>query len=211
MIDEKWTLANERADEAGILLAQSLLNSTAGHRPVSLVGFSFGARMIIACLNELARNQEIWESQRERNEVDGTTETTAKAKVTSFRKNLSKSMKQYETHVSFNREPASIIEDVIIMGTVASVNKSAWQSCRGIVAGRLVNCYSTNDMILALIYRSKNLGSTLLNPPVGIRSVHVPGVENYDISHLVASHSEYSIAVHEILQIVGYNQPVNIR
>ena len=94
MIDEKWTLANERADEAGILLAQSLLNSTAGYRPVSLVGFSFGARMIIACLNELARNQEIWESQRERNEVDGTTETTAKAKVTSFRKNLSKSMKQ---------------------------------------------------------------------------------------------------------------------
>lgn len=34
-IDEKWTLAAERSDEAGILLAECLLNSNAGHRPVS--------------------------------------------------------------------------------------------------------------------------------------------------------------------------------
>lgn len=35
IIDAKWTLVSERSDEAGVLLAQSLLNSNAGHRPVS--------------------------------------------------------------------------------------------------------------------------------------------------------------------------------
>jgi len=44
MIDGTWTLAIERADLAGIELARSLLESQAGHRPVTLIGFSMGAR-----------------------------------------------------------------------------------------------------------------------------------------------------------------------
>ena len=203
IIDEKWTLATERADEAGILLAQSLISSNSGHRPVSLVGFSFGGRMIIGCLKELARCQEIWEDSR-----DDTETSTTKDKVASFRKSLSRSMSK--RNVEFNREPASIIEDVIVMGTVASVTKSTWSSLRGVAAGRIVNCYSTKDMILALMYRSKNMTSAVINPPVGIRSVNVPGVENYDVSHIVAGHSEYNVAVQEILQLVGYNQPAKV-
>jgi len=209
IIDEKWTLATERADEAGILLAQSLLNSTAGHRPVSLIGFSFGARMIISCLKELARNQSIWERHREMKETNVMSGSTL-SKAASFRKSLSSmSIKPNEAkEVEFSREPASIIEDVVLMGTVASVNASTWTSCRGVVAGRIVNCYSTKDMILALMYRSKNLTTTVLNPPVGISSVKAPGVENYDVSHLVAGHGEYAVAVQEILQLVGYNHPM---
>lgn len=209
IIDEKWTLATERADEAGILLAQSLLNSTAGHRPVSLIGFSFGARMIISCLKELARNQVIWERHRAMKETNVMSGSTL-SKAASFRKSLSSmSIKPNEAkEVEFSREPASIIEDVVLMGTVASVNALTWTSCRGVVAGRIVNCYSTKDMILALMYRSKNLTTTVLNPPVGISSVKAPGVENYDVSHLVAGHGEYAVAVQEILQLVGYNQPM---
>ena len=45
MIDGTWTLAIERSDEAGVELAKSLLESAekVGARPVSLIGFSFGA------------------------------------------------------------------------------------------------------------------------------------------------------------------------
>ena len=38
-----------------------------------------------------------------------------------------------------------------------------------------------------------------------------PGIENYDVSSLVSSHGEYSVAVREILHLVGYNQPTNAR
>ena len=211
MIDEKWTLASERSDEAGILLAQSLLDSKAGHRPVSLIGFSFGARMIVACLKELARNQVLWERQKEEREIKDSNGGDIQMKASSFRKSISNmSMKQNEV-VDFHREPASMIEDVIIMGCPASVNKATWLVCRGVVAGRIVNCYSSNDMILALMYRAKNLTSTLLNAPVGIRCVKEPGIENYDVSSLVSSHGEYSVAVREILHLVGYNQPTNAR
>ena len=60
MIDGVWTIAIERADEAGKELAKSLLQSQAGHGPVTLMGYSMGARMIYACLKELARYKQIW-------------------------------------------------------------------------------------------------------------------------------------------------------
>jgi len=211
MIDDQWTLISERSDEAGILLAQSLLNSNAGHRPVSLIGFSFGARMIVACLKELARNQAIWERQQEGSEGTEINEGN-QTRSASFRQSLSNmtNNKQKEAQVVFIREPASIIEDVIFMGCPASVNKATWLSCREIVSGRLVNCYSQNDMILALMYRVKNLTS-LLSPPVGISHVNMPGIENYDVSGLVASHGEYCDAIREILNLVGYNQPADVK
>lgn len=74
-----------------------------------------------------------------------------------------------------------------------------------------MNCYSSsqNDMILALLYRAKNL-SQIMSPPVGISRVSAPGVENFDVSRFVASHGEYSVAVREILILVGFGQPANV-
>jgi len=211
IIDEKWTLVAERSDEAGILLAQSLLDSNAGHRPVSLIGFSFGARMIVACLKELARNQAIWERQQEENDTEEIN-TGNQTKAATLRKSISSiSMRQQGARVDFSREPASIVEDVVLMGCPASVNKSAWLSCREVVGGRLINCFSQRDMILALMYRAKNIASSLLSPPVGIGNVNVSGVENYDVSRFVASHGEYCVAAREILNLVGYGQPMKVK
>ncbi|KAL7532772.1 hypothetical protein ACHAXR_008418 [Thalassiosira sp. AJA248-18] len=208
IIDEKWTLVAERSDEAGILLAQSLLNSSAGRRPVSLIGFSFGARVIVACLKELARNQAIWEQQHVgQSEEENTHNQSMTASLRKSIRNISNRPKQ--TPIHFSREPASIIEDIVIMGCPASVNSSTWLSCRGIVGGRLINCYSRNDMILALMYRLKNV-SQIMTPPVGISDVNVQGIENYDVSEFVASHGEYCVAVHDIINLVGYNQPAKL-
>eukprot|EP00854_Cymbomonas_tetramitiformis_P010359 gene10359-12252_t len=60
MIDGTWTLVVERADEAGRLLAEVLLKREQGARPVTLVGFSMGARLIFSCLKELARHHDTW-------------------------------------------------------------------------------------------------------------------------------------------------------
>lgn len=55
-IDGTWTLAVTRADAAGVALADVLCaRHDIGERPVTLVGYSLGARVVFSCLEELAR------------------------------------------------------------------------------------------------------------------------------------------------------------
>lgn len=56
-IDSKWTIAVDRSDKAGKLLAEVLLKGLQGQRPVTLVGFSLGARVIFRCLQILAESE----------------------------------------------------------------------------------------------------------------------------------------------------------
>ncbi|CAL9154710.1 uncharacterized protein LOC103993236 isoform X1 [Musa acuminata AAA Group] len=53
-IDSKWSIAIDRSDKAGKLLAEVLLKGLQGNRPVTLIGFSLGARVIYKCLQALA-------------------------------------------------------------------------------------------------------------------------------------------------------------
>ncbi|KAG0312587.1 hypothetical protein BGZ97_011061 [Linnemannia gamsii] len=56
LIDNPWSIALDRAKLAGLVLADSLLmRSYLGFRPVTLVGYSLGARVIFYCLLELGR------------------------------------------------------------------------------------------------------------------------------------------------------------
>lgn len=55
LIDTAWSVALQRAQKAGRLLAHSLAAGAHGNRPVTLVGNSMGARLIFHCLLELAR------------------------------------------------------------------------------------------------------------------------------------------------------------
>ncbi|KAM3758598.1 hypothetical protein ACB098_01G056700 [Castanea mollissima] len=54
LIDSKWAIAVDRSDKAGKLLAEVLLKGLQGNRPVTLIGFSLGARVIFKCLHCLA-------------------------------------------------------------------------------------------------------------------------------------------------------------
>ncbi|XP_061351604.1 uncharacterized protein LOC133296598 isoform X2 [Gastrolobium bilobum] len=56
-IDSKWTIAINRSDKAGKLLAEVLLRGLQGNRPVTLVGYSLGARVIFKCLQYLAKTE----------------------------------------------------------------------------------------------------------------------------------------------------------
>ena len=55
LIDNPWSNALDRARQAGAVLADILINRHLGVRPVSLVGFSLGARVIFYALIELAK------------------------------------------------------------------------------------------------------------------------------------------------------------
>lgn len=55
LIDNPWTTACARGDAAGLIMADSIIDRNLGLRPITLVGFSLGSRVIFACLKELAR------------------------------------------------------------------------------------------------------------------------------------------------------------
>lgn len=54
LIDNPWSVSLDRANAAGLILADSLIAHHLGQRPITLVGFSLGARVIFSCLKELS-------------------------------------------------------------------------------------------------------------------------------------------------------------
>ncbi|KAK3335566.1 hypothetical protein B0T19DRAFT_436408 [Cercophora scortea] len=55
LIDNPWAVSLDRATMAGKILADSLIDRNLGTRPVTLVGYSLGSRVIFSCLQELAK------------------------------------------------------------------------------------------------------------------------------------------------------------
>mmetsp|Transcript_15602 Transcript_15602/g.20345 ORF Transcript_15602/g.20345 Transcript_15602/m.20345 type:complete len:151 (+) Transcript_15602:1648-2100(+) len=144
-----------------------------GRRPVSLIGFSFGARVIYKCLKEIARHQREWLEKKEND------------------RNL--------------REPASIIEDVILMGLPNHYNRDTWCDIRRVVNGRLVNCYSKNDWILQIMFQLKKIS---VKPVCGTIPIDIDRVESYDVSQIIQNHGDYCVKVSEILKMVGFSKSV---
>lgn len=57
IIDNPFSVAKARADKAGLVLADALMNKAQGERPITLVGYSLGARVIYSCLKRLAEQR----------------------------------------------------------------------------------------------------------------------------------------------------------
>lgn len=162
LIDDPYQIVVIRADEAGKELAKCLLLSDErrpgmlsleqylcfryiiSHRisffvlVVTLVGFSFGARVIYSCLRELARQQDIWEAEQNKTEADISLSQSTKSKE--------------KPHFQYDREPASLIADVIFIGLPRVIDKTVLTSCRRVTGGRFVNCYAKNDWLLSLMF-----------------------------------------------------------
>jgi hypothetical protein len=205
MIDGDWTLAVERADEAGKVLAKTLLFSRAGRRPVTLVGYSFGGRIIYSCLKELARYQEEWETYQELLEEKETGGQFDEARLAKYHQKMKRM-----------REPASIVEDAVLMGLPNHLSLASWRACRQVVAGRLVNCYSTKDLILSLMFQAKRFSGgsfsagmgSILKPVCGTCPVDEPGIENIDCSDLIFGHQDYCLETGKILERIHFGEPM---
>ncbi|KAM3157956.1 putative membrane protein C6F6.13c [Botrytis cinerea] len=57
LVDNPFSVAKNRADKAGLVLADALINKAQGERPVTLIGYSLGARLIYSCLTSLAERR----------------------------------------------------------------------------------------------------------------------------------------------------------
>jgi hypothetical protein len=183
VIDNSWVLAVETADAAGIELAHALLNRSSGMRPVTLVGFSFGARVIYSCLRELAvQTGELDERVVEAELSEEKTGTLPEVEET-----FGESRKEEQTIVESESERGSgllstsqkaaglvkgekestattvpklsklevksLIQDVVLLGAPINSKSRSWKSIRSIVSGRVVNGYSQLDLVLGLVYR----------------------------------------------------------
>lgn len=57
VVDNPFSIARARAEKAGEVLADALINKVQGERPVTLIGYSLGARLIYVCLMSLAKRR----------------------------------------------------------------------------------------------------------------------------------------------------------
>ncbi|KAI9666935.1 MAG: hypothetical protein M1831_001440 [Alyxoria varia] len=57
VVDNPYSVAKSRSDKAGRVLADALINKVQGERPVTLIGYSLGARLIYSCLEELSKRE----------------------------------------------------------------------------------------------------------------------------------------------------------
>lgn len=72
-----------------------------------------------------------------------------------------------------------------------------WEAVRSVVGGRLVNCYSSRDLMIKILSRH----GMFTTPEAGVAPVESVLVENVDVSALVSSHSAYynSLTMQKIL------------
>lgn len=162
------------------------------HRPITLVGYGIGARVIVHCLETLVSEYKMYGS------------------------------KDYIR---------GLVENVVLMGTPYGTNVSAWRELRNIVPGRFINCYSTHDWLLALMFRqcTWELGVAGLGPVVlDQEEIQTPSVsdantaftsdspsvnkhhnefdvfhvENVDITSLIRSHADYPNALQLIIPLL---------
>jgi hypothetical protein len=154
IIDNPFSVGLAKADQAGDVLADALCNKIQGERPVTLIGYSLGARMIRRCLLKLAE-----------------------------------------------RKAFGLIESVVLLGAPAPADSWEFRQMRSVVAGRLVNVYSENDLILAFLYRSSSLEYGV----AGLQDIEgVKGVENIDVSDIVSGHLRYRFLSGVILKRIGF-------
>ncbi|KAI2632122.1 DUF726-domain-containing protein [Hypoxylon sp. NC1633] len=154
LIDNPWSIANQRAQKAGEVLADALINKAQGERPVTLIGYSLGAKVIYVCLQQLAE-----------------------------------------------RKAFGLVENAILLGAPTSSSSADWRRIRAVVTGRVVNAYSTNDYILAFLYRSSSMqfGVSGLSPVLNVK-----GVESFEVGDLVKGHTLYRHATGPILKRIGF-------
>ena len=57
VVDNPFNVAKARAEKAGLVLADAIIQRAQGKRPVTLVGYSLGARLIYSCMMSLAERK----------------------------------------------------------------------------------------------------------------------------------------------------------
>ena len=147
-IDSPWALALARADKAGLALADVLCSGLHGRRPVTLVGYSMGARVMFVAATELGRRA----AELKKAAAKKPSPAAAASVFT-------------ETGTATGSEhlplpplaPDAIILDLVLIGAPVTAWPERWRAVRDVVAGRVVNAYCRTDAVLRFAYRAQDL------------------------------------------------------
>ncbi|EGG05676.1 uncharacterized protein MELLADRAFT_116771 [Melampsora larici-populina 98AG31] len=105
------------------------------------------------------------------------------------------------------RNVVDTIDQVILIGAPISPSPKEWASVKKIVSRRIVNVYSQNDWVLAILVRLHSLISVRMSIKVaGLGDLGIEGVEEVDVSDLVDGHLDLSKNMKQILDRVGINK-----
>lgn len=217
-LDENWTMTGEAADEAGLLLADALLEGAEGNRPVVLVGYSMGGRVVAKCLTELAAvaNGTSEKSEKPSNPKQQQSKSYADDDYQFLTQSIENDTTISEKEKTRRLRAATVVRDAVIIGAPVDAAAKKWALRRTVVLGRLINVYCPTDWILSLLYRYKRWSVV---PLAGLKAVVLPSkldagveevndavgtVENFDVSDLVDSHGDYPVKINGVLKRVGF-------
>jgi len=101
---------------------------------------------------------------------------------------------------------AGVVQSAVLMGLPASADAARWLRLRRVVAGRLINCYRPDDLVLSLVHRltSAPLRHGIAGlQPVRLSAAPSSAVESFDVSRLVSAHHKYRFALGPVLKHIG--------
>jgi pimeloyl-ACP methyl ester carboxylesterase len=94
------------------------------------------------------------------------------------------------------------VDNVILLGgAIGRKDKEGWERAANAVSGKIYNCFSEQDKILDVFYRTANAG---LSDPIGVRPIDCGGekIVNIDCSSFVESHmtwKEHYAHIHRLI------------
>ena len=97
---------------------------------------------------------------------------------------------------------AGCVQHLVVMGLPATCESVMWQRIRTVCAGRVVNAYRPNDLVLSIVHRAANLELGV----AGLAEVQSEGVENFDVSGVVAAHHRYRHHTADVLSLIGLEE-----
>ena len=141
LVDNPWGMGLDRARKAGLLLADALCNDVQCGRPVTLVGFSLGARVIWYCLVELANRGKY-----------GLVEDVYLFGAPLLMPRVITAVPTGDT------SGRSSTPEVVGMSPKAMKSLDEWRQAVSVVSGKLYNCFSRSDWVLGFLFRASVAG-----------------------------------------------------
>lgn len=100
------------------------------------------------------------------------------------------------------------IDQVILICSPLSPDPIEWKTIRRMTSRRVVNVYSKNDWVLAILARLDSLLSArrVVAHVAGLRDLHLPHIRSVDVSDLVHGHLELNSKIPLILDRIDINR-----
>jgi len=101
----------------------------------------------------------------------------------------------------------SCVESAFLISLPSAPTSEEWAKCRSVVSRRLVNAFSTVDIVLAGVVRLHEVigrAATLQSgiQVAGLGRVNQPGIQDVDLSTVLRGHFELQAKMGEILKII---------